>query len=86
MFPAVYRFPAQYCRSDIPGETLGNKSTYRSVVFNSIASRAPASELQALIARRSGRSLQDEALRLVTEDITTISEVIRSLSALEVQR
>jgi type IV pilus assembly protein PilB len=51
-----------------------------------IANRAPLATLQELAAANGMRSLQDECIRLVIEDVTTIAEIIRSLSALEVQR
>jgi type IV pilus assembly protein PilB len=51
-----------------------------------IANRAPLATLHELAASSGMRTLQDECLRLVIEDVTTIAEVIRSLSAMEVQR
>lgn len=51
-----------------------------------IANRAPLATLQELAAAGGMRTLQDECVRLVIEDVTTIAEIIRSLSAMEVQR
>ena len=51
-----------------------------------IANRAPLATLQELAAAGGMRTLQDECLRLVIEDVTTVAEIIRSLSAMEVQR
>jgi type IV pilus assembly protein PilB len=51
-----------------------------------IANRAPSATLRELAAASGMRSLRDECLRLVMEDVTTIAEIIRSLSAMEVQR
>jgi type IV pilus assembly protein PilB len=51
-----------------------------------IANRAMGSALHEAAAASGMRTLQDECLRLVNEDVATIAEIIRSLSALEVQR
>ena len=51
-----------------------------------IASRAPTAALRDVAAGDGMRTLQDEGLRLVSEGVTTIAEIIRSLSALEIQR
>ena len=51
-----------------------------------IANRSTSAALHELAAGHGMRSLQDEGLRLVTEGVTTIAEIIRSLSAMEVQR
>ena len=44
-----------------------------------IVDQAPASELRALAIEEGMRPLRQEALRLVTEDVTTISEILRSV-------
>jgi type IV pilus assembly protein PilB len=43
---------------------------------------ATQDELRRLAERQGMRSLRDEAIELVTKDITTVSEVIRSIYAL----
>ena len=44
-----------------------------------IVDTAPASELRKLAIEEGMRPLRQEALRLVTEDVTTISEILRSV-------
>ena len=44
-----------------------------------IVDTAPASELRELAIEEGMRPLRQEALRLVTEDVTTISEILRSV-------
>lgn len=44
-----------------------------------IVDMAPASELRKLAISEGMRPLRQEALRLVTEDVTTISEILRSV-------
>ena len=44
-----------------------------------IVDRAPANALREQATREGMRPLRQEALRLVSEDITTISEILRSV-------
>jgi type IV pilus assembly protein PilB len=42
---------------------------------------ATQEELQRMAVSQGMRTLRDEAVRLISEDITTISEVVRSIYA-----
>jgi type IV pilus assembly protein PilB len=42
---------------------------------------ATQEELQRMAISQGMRTLKDEAIRLITEDVTTISEVVRSIYA-----
>ena len=47
-----------------------------------IMDKAPHDEMRALAIQQGMRSLQDGGIRLVADDVTTISEVIRSMYTL----
>ena len=44
-----------------------------------IVRRAPLEELRAMAVAQGMRTLREEALRIIEEDITTIAEVLRSI-------
>jgi type IV pilus assembly protein PilB len=44
-----------------------------------IVEKAPHDELRALAVENGMRSLREEALRLVAENVTTVNEILRSV-------